>query len=392
MPFIKKTVMEQKFEFILLAKKANGLRFNGLCKRFNISRKTGYKWLNRYRDNGIDGLQEKTRRPANSPRKCPGEIEDYVIKLRKEDPEWGPKKLRRIMQDNKEKGEYALEIIPCKNTIGKILLRNGMIDNEKSLQSKPFTRFEYDNPNDLWQMDFKGYFPMLNRKNCHPLAILDDHSRFSIGLFACSDQKLETVQQNMEYAFKRYGLPIVILADNGAPWGTGCQETECVIRAFTGFEKWLIRLNIRLIHGRPYHPQTQGKEERFNQTFKKEVLKYNTFRDLHHCQYHFNQWRDKYNCRRPHEALNQDVPADHYSPSVREYPHILPSVEYDQNVFIRRVEDHGQISFKNQKYKIGKAFIGDYVGIKPTNIDGEYEVFFCNQYLRKINLKDIKYL
>jgi transposase InsO family protein len=389
MPFIKKTVMEQKIEFILLARKENGFKFNALCKRFEISRKTGYKWLNRYKDKGIDGLQEKTRRPSRSPLKCPEKIEDYVINLRKEDPEWGPKKLRRIMQDNKAKGEYAFEIIPSKNTIGKILLRSGMIAPERSRQSKPFTRFEYDNPNDLWQMDFKGYFPMLNRKHCHPLAILDDHSRFNIGLFACSDQKLVTVQQSLISVFKRYGMPVSILADNGAPWGTGCQETEDVIRAFTSFEKWLIRLNIRLLHGRPYHPQTQGKEERFNQTFKKEVLKYNAFRDLHQCQNHFDQWRDKYNCRRPHESLNQDVPVRHYCPSERSYPAVLPSIEYDQNVLIRKVEDHGQISFKNRKYKIGKAFTGDYVGVKPTNIDGEYEVFFCNQFLRKIRLIEI---
>lgn len=389
MPFIDKTVMEQKSEFILLAEKLNGLNFSELCKRFDISRKTGYKWMNRYKEKGIDGLKEKTRRPARTPRKCPKEIENYVISLRKEDPEWGPKKLRRIMQISKEKGEYAFEIIPCKNTIGKILLRNGMITPEKSFQSKPFTRFEYDNPNDLWQMDFKGYFPMLNRKHCHPLAILDDHSRFNIGLFACSDQKRETVQQNLIYVFRRYGMPVSILTDNGAPWGTGCQETEEVIRAYTSLEKWLLRLNIRLIHGRPYHPQTQGKEERFNQTFKKEVLKYNAFRDLFHCQNHFDKWRDKYNCRRPHESLDQDVPAQHFSPSVRSYPAVLPPIEYDQNVLIRKVEDHGQISFMNKKYKIGKAFTGDYVEIKPTNIDGQYEVFFCNQYLRKINLKDI---
>lgn len=201
-------------------------------------------------------------------------------------------------------------------------------------------------------------------------------------------QKLETVQESLINVFKKYGLPVSILADNGAPWGTGCQETVDVIKAFTKLEKWLIRLNINLLHGRPYHPQTQGKEERFNQTFKREVLKYNAFRDLHHCQNHFDQWRDKYNCRRPHESLNQDVPVDHYCPSMREYPEVLPAVVYDQNVLTRKVEDHGEISFMHRKYKIGKAFINDYVGIKPTNIDGEYEVFFCNQYLRKINLRD----
>lgn len=388
MPFINKTVMEQKSEFILLAGKLNGFKFSDLCKRFDISRKTGYKWLKRYKEKGLEGLQEDTRRPSRSPQQCPKEIEDYVIGLRKAEPEWGPKKLRRIMQDDKETGKYIFEIIPCKNTIGKILLRNGMIDKERSLKSKPFTRFEYDNANDLWQMDFKGYFPMLNRKHCHPLAILDDHSRFNIGLFACSDQKLETVQQNLINAFRRYGLPASMLTDNGAPWGTGCQETDDVIRSFTTLEKWLIRLNVRLLHGRPYHPQTQGKEERFNQTFKKEVLKHNSFRDLYHCQNYFDHWREKYNCRRPHESLNLDVPAKHYSPSFRPYPEVLTPIEYDQNAFIRKVEDHGQISFMHKKYKIGKAFTGDYVEIKPTYDDSQYEVYFCNQYLRKINLRE----
>lgn len=386
MPFNNKTVMEQKIEFILLAKKSDGLKFSSLCKRFNISRKTGYKWLNRYKDLGLDGLQEKTRRPSKSPRKCCERIEDYVIRLRNEDPEWGPKKLHRIIQNKKEKGEYEFDTIPCKNTIGKILLRNGLISPEKSLQAKAFTHFEYDNPNDLWQMDFKGYFPMLNRKHCHPLGIIDDHSRFNIGLFACSDQRLDTVQQHLINVFKRYGLPVSILADNGAPWGTGCQETDGVERAYTQLEKWLIRLNIRLIHGRPYHPQTQGKEERFNQTFKKEVLSRNTFRDINHCQNYFDKWRDKYNCIRPHESLNQDIPASHYCPSVRSYPAVLQPIEYDHNVLTRKVEDHGKISFKNRKYKIGKAFTGDYVGIIPTNVDGEYEVYFCNHYLRSIIL------
>jgi transposase InsO family protein len=390
MPFIDKTVMEQKVEFVFLAKTLNGFKFSVLCKRFNISRKTGYKWLNRYKEKGLPGLHEKTRRPIVSPRKCPEEVEDYVIRLRKKEPEWGPKKLRRIMQDKKEEGKYTFTTIPAKNTIGKILLRNGMITAEKSLESKPFTRFEFDNPNDLWQMDFKGYFSMLNRKYCHPLAILDDHSRFNIGLFACSNQQLDTVQQSLINVFKRYGLPVSILTDNGAPWGSGCLETKDVVKSFTGLEKWLIRLNIRLIHGRPYHPQTQGKEERFNQTFKKEVLKYNAFRDLIHCQNHFDKWRDKYNCRRPHESLNQDVPAKHYHPSLRSYPDILPPVEYDQNVLLRKVEDHGQISVNNRKFKIGKAFVGDYVGLNPTNVDGEYEVFYCNQYLRKISLRYIK--
>jgi transposase InsO family protein/transposase len=388
MPFKNKTVMEQKIEFVLLAENGNGFRFNELCKRFNISRKTGYKWINRYRSMGVEGLREQTRRPIRSPLRFNQQIEEYVIKLRKADPEWGPKKLCRIMHNNKEDRLYPYDTIPCKNTIGKILIRNGLIDPIKSDQSKPFKRFEYGDPNELWQMDFKGYFAMLNRRSCHPLAILDDHSRFSIGLFACHDQRYATVQGYLIDVFRKYGLPGKMLTDNGSPWGTGCQEPKSGPRPFTGLEKWLLRLNVQLVHGRPYHPQTQGKEERFNKTFKNEVLKYNTFKDIGHCQKFLNEWREKYNCHRPHESLNQDVPSKHYTPSPRSYPENLPPVEYDSNVIVRRVEDHGEISFKNTRFRIGKAFINDNVGIKPTDIDGEYEVYFCSQYLRNISLNE----
>jgi transposase InsO family protein len=378
--------MEQRIEFILLSLSNKRLKFNDLCSRYKISRTTGYKWLNRYKQGGITDLIDKSRRPINSPKKYRKDIEEYVVELRGEEPEWGPKKLRRILSDRSKAGIYPFEIIPCKNTISRMLKRNGLIDEEKSQQSKAYQHFEYEEPNELWQMDFKGYFSMLNNHKCHPLAILDDHSRFNIGLFACNDEKNVTVKIHLIEAFEKYGLPERILSDNGTPWGTMNKEIEDGIRSFSELEKWLIRLSVKPIHGRPYHPQTQGKEERFNKTFKNEVLKYNSFKNADHCQEYFDRWREKYNCIRPHESLDQDVPASHYSPSKKSYPEVIPPVEYDDRYCVRKVQDKGLISFKGKEFKIGSGFKGDYVGIKIKNREGEYEVFFCNQLIRSISL------
>jgi transposase InsO family protein len=387
MPFENKTVMKQRTEFVLLVRADKKIKFGELCKRYKISRTTGYKWYGRFKAGGITALEDKSRRPANSPGRYKKEIEDYVINLRKNESDWGPKKLRRILLNRTEDGSYPYDKVPCRNTIGRMIKRNGLTDPLISEQSKPTQYFEYKEPNDLWQMDFKGYFAMLDKHNCHPLAILDDHSRFNIGLYACNDQKNLTVQIHLIEAFEKYGLPERILADNGHPWGTGNRETEYGLRSYSELEKWLIRINVGLIHGRPYHPQTQGKEERFNKTFKIEVLKRNSFKSIDHCQDYFNTWRDKYNCIRPHESLNFDVPASHYSPSGRPYPNVLPPVEYDDCFTVRKVMDKGIISFKGKEFKIGRGFIGEYVGVRPTNKDGDYEVYYCNQFIRNLSLR-----
>jgi transposase InsO family protein len=388
MPFENRTVMEQRIEFILLASSSNLVKIKELCWRFKISRKTGYKWLNRYKEGGFENLKDKTRRPHHSPGRYKREIEDYVVKLREQEPDWGSKKLKRIMHNHSDEGIYPFEIIPCKNTINRMIKRNGLIEPDKSKKSKAWQRFEYDEPNELWQIDFKGYFSMLDNKNCHPLAIIDDHSRFNIGLFACSNQKSLTVKAHLIEAFEKYGLPERMLSDHGTPWGTTGQESEASIRVYSSIEKWLIRLNIKLIHGRPYHPQTQGKEERFNKTFKVEVLNHNNFKNIDQCQEYFNKWREKYNCIRPHEALNLDVPAKHYAPSSRSYSSYLPPVEYDDSCVIRKVNGNGDISFNAKTFTIGKAFVGDYVGIKPVNSDGLFEVYYINQHLRNISLRE----
>jgi transposase InsO family protein len=386
MSFKSTTVMEQKLEFVHLAihERSN---ISDLCQRYGITRKTGYKWITRYKMGGVDGLADLSRRPHHSPFQTSTEIENYICNIRRENQEWGSKKIYRILKDQKEEAIYKHSTIPSKSTITSILKRNGLINEEYSEKAKHYQRFEYEHPNELWQMDFKGYFSLDNKQNCHPLTILDDHSRFNIVLVACMDQQHKTVKDILINAFRRYGMPEKILSDNGSPWGCFGEHEEDGIKYYTKIDKWLMQLNIESIHGRAYHPQTQGKEERFHRTLKAELLQYEHFRNIIHCQKRFDWWRNKYNCQRPHEALNLDVPTKHYKPSNRIFPEKIKSFEYQSSDHVRKVCKLGKISFKNKDYRIGKAFSGERLVLKESKDDGKYEVYYCNHLIRIINLK-----
>jgi transposase InsO family protein len=385
MPFIELSIMSQRIEFCMLASNP-GSNMSDLCHRFNITRRTGYKWLQRYHEEGLLGLKDKSRRPNHFPNKTSDEIDQYVVGLRKNDPEWGAKKLHRILSAHKKRGMYTYSTVPSKNTITKILKRNGLISPDRSKQSEGFERFEHMYPNELWQMDYKGYFRLLNKEICHPLTITDDHSRYNICLEACRNQQEITVQQALINVFRKYGLPYKILTDNGSPWGTTGNDLADGIRSYSALEKWLIQLNIKLIHGRPYHPQTQGKEERFHRTLKQELIDYEQFRDHEHCQKRFNIWREKYNCIRPHEAIDFKTPAERYSPSNKCYPEKIIPYEYNMTDIKRKVCDKGLISFKSKEIKIGKAFRNEYVALRESQLNNTFDIYFCNQLLRTITL------
>jgi transposase InsO family protein len=377
--------MSQRTEFCMLASKP-GSNMSDLCQRFNITRRTGYKWVQRYQEEGLPGLRDKSRRPERFPNRTSDEIEQYVVGLRKNDPEWGAKKLHKILFTHMGSGLYAYSTIPCKNTITKILKRNGLISPNRSKQAESFDRFEHDYPNELWQMDYKGYFRLLNKEICHPLTITDDHSRYNICLEACKNQQEITVRQALTNVFRKYGLPYKILTDNGSPWGTTGNDSADGIRSYTALEKWLIQLNIKLIHGRPYHPQTQGKEERFHRTLKQELIDHEQFRDHDHCQQRFDIWREKYNCIRPHEAIELKTPAELYKPSNKYYPEKFISYEYNLTDIKRKVCDKGLISFKSKEIRVGKAFRKEYVALRESKTNNSYEIYFCNQLLRTITL------
>jgi transposase InsO family protein len=353
--------MSQRFEFVVLASQS-GLAFSELCRRFDVSRKTGYKWLERYKAGGAAALQERSRKPHRSPKQVSAVVAEAVVALRRETG-WGGRKLRRRLQD------LGHAEVPAASTCTEIVRRADLL--KKDAPSGPMQRFERALPNELWQMDHKGDFATQSGQRCHPLTVLDDHSRFNLVLDAAGNQRTATVQAALTTAFERYGLPEAILCDNGGAWGNvanGAGHTPLTV--------WLLRLGVRTLHGRPYHPQTQGKEERFHRTLQDELLGRHTWRDLAHCASEFPRYRQRYNHERPHDSLDGDTPATRYRPSVRAMPAHLALPDYP-GMDVRFVRAKGVITFRNQTWCIGEAFASLPIGLRPSpQADGQWEVYF----------------
>jgi len=362
-------------EFVHLASQP-GANVRELCRRFAISPKTGYKWLARFRVHGEQGLIDHSRRPQCSPERTPVEMEQRILALREQHPAWGGRKLRQRLLT------LGVVDVPAASTITTILHRHERIDPRQAEAHRPCCRFEHDVSNRLWQMDFKGHFAT-DEGRCHPLTVLDDYSRFAVGLFACADERTQTVQGHLTTIFRRYGLPERFLCDNGPPWGAGPDAEH------TPLTVWLLLLGIAVGHGRPYHPQTQGKDERFHRTLKAEVLQGAHFRDVASCQPRFDAWRDVYNFERPHEALALAVPASRYQVSPRPFPEVLPPLLYEAPMVVRKVQTTGEISFHNRNVKVGKAFAGYPVGVRPTTTDGCWEIYFGRHRVGQIDERSV---
>lgn len=376
MPFREVSAMDRKREFVVFAA-AEGANIRELCRRFGISPTTGYKWLGRYRRMGLAGLAERSRRPQFSPGRTRLAITAKVLEVReRSNNAWGGRKIRRALEDCGEAD------VPAASTITAILRRHGRLTEAGSAEHRgPWTRFERESPNELWQMDFKGHFAM-HEGRCHPLTVLDDCSRYNVVLAACGDERGKTVRRHLEDAFRRYGLPLAMLMDGGSPWGDPGGDP------LTRFSVWLMRLGVRVAHGRPYHPQTQGKEERFHRTFKAEAMSGRSFRDLAHCQRVFDDWRGRYNHERPHEALDLATPGERYRPSWRSFPEALPPIEYAPGDQVRKVDRDGFVSFKNRPWRIGRGLSGEPIALRPTGEDGVYAVYYCAHWIKTVDLRE----
>jgi transposase InsO family protein len=364
--------MDSRAEFTQLAL-GEGANVSALCRRFGISRKTGYKWLDRVAAGA--GVEDRSRRPLSSPARTAAAIEASVLGLRDRYPTWGGRKIRRRLAD------LGREAVPAASTISGILRRHGLIDPDEVLRHRPFQRFEHPHPNDLWQMDYKGHFAHA-RGRCHPLTVLDDHSRFAICLAACADERTQTVREQLTARFRRYGLPLCINVDNGSPWGEGPHYR------FTPLTVWLARLGIRVSHSRPYHPQTNGKDERFHRTLKADVIQGTPFADLEQCQRAFDHWRTIYNTERPHEAIGMAVPASRYRISNRPFPDILPEPDYRPDDLVRKVQKNGDVHFKGRILDLPKALVGQRIGLRPTQIDGVWDIVFAAYPVAQVDLRD----
>ncbi len=372
MPWREVSVMDERREFVRLAMQ-EGANRRELCRRFAISPDVGYKWLARWRA-GDRELADRSRRPRVSPGRSDAVIEARVLAIRDKHPAWGARKIAHCLKRD------GLAV-PVPSTVHQILCRNGRVEPSENAPPNPGHRFEKEAPNLLWQMDFKGYMPLTNGTNCHPLTMVDDHSRFVVCLKACANEQRPTVQGHLTTTFRRYGLPDAFYTDNGSPWGDSSGVH------WTGLKVWLLKLGIRVVHARPCHPQARGKNERFHRTLKDEVFAMRRFRTLPEVQRALDAWRAVYNLERPHQALKMDVPANRYRPSSRAMPDRLPKVEYNSDEIVRTVSStRSYIAFKGRMWKVPLAFARERLAIRPLNRDGLYGIFFASWQVASIDL------
>lgn len=373
MPFKECSIVLLREEYCRLAQ-LPGANKRELCRRYKISPTTGKKWLDRYEQEGVAGLVDRSRRPHSSPGRTAPELEATVLDLRAQHPCWGGRKLKGVLERDGVAG------VPAASTITEILRRHGKLDGPRSGETRDYVRFEHPAPNDLWQMDFKGHFA-LGEGRCHPLTVLDDHSRYALEIGACGDERTQTVQSRLQRLFERYGLPWRMLTDNGAPWGTAGPERH------TRLTVWLLDLDISVSHGRPYHPQTQGKDERFHRTLKAEVIDRDSWPTLDKAQAAFDTWRTIYNERRPHEAIAMAVPADRYRPSERIMPERIDPPDYETEAQVRKADHLGRVLFKGRKIRCSKAFAGQRLALRATDTDGLFNVCYRRRVLAQLDLR-----
>jgi len=320
-----------------------------LCREYNISRPTGYKWIERYKAG--EELSDKSHTARTQRHKTSKETEALILDTRARHPTWGG---RKIIHYLREKGN---EKLPAASTATAILKRNGFISAEESAKHTRYTRFQRERPNELWQMDFKGHFAMTDGERCHPLTMSDDCSRKLLCLDAYDNEQWKSVEKSLLRVFSEYGLPDSILSDNGAPWGDSNH-------GYTPYEIWMMQLGILPIHGRALHPQTQGKEERFHRTLKEDVLKRYAIQDLEDAQRIFDSYREEYNTERPHAAIDYDVPEKRYRASKRQLPKSWGEPEYDTGLTLRKVNCKGYLSVQKHRYYLSESFIGKYLELQ----------------------------
>jgi transposase InsO family protein len=372
MAFNEESRMSNRREFVTLAR-SEGANVRELCRRFGISPSVGYKWIERSKQDG-ETFEDRSRRPHHSPKRTEDAIEQRVLEVRDAHPVWNARKIRRVLQ-------RTLTVVPAASTIGQILKRHGRISADASALIHPWQYFEHDAPNDLLQMDFKGHF-QIGQGRCFPLTVLDDHSRYSMLLQACENERTETVQPHLIAMFRRYGLPWRMNMDNGNPWGnpTGDPYTKLTV--------WLIRIGITISHSRPLHPQTNGKDERFHRTLNAELLSNRYFASYSEIQRAFDPWRETYNHDRPHEALGLEVPASRYRPSSRSYPEVLPVPEYGPEDRVYKLRGNGMLRIDKCDFYLNQAFGGQLLAVRPSADDGVFTVHFFHKQLGSIDLRN----
>lgn len=365
MPWTETCAMEQRMRFALEYCRAEH-SMAALCRMFRISRRVGYKWLGRYRMDGVDGLKDRSRAPKRHPNEVTPEVEQAVVAARRAHPTWGPKKLRVLLERHDPFGAW-----PAASTIGEILRRHGLTVPRKHrrrtpAQSEPFR--DCDRSNRVWCIDFKGWFRTGDGTRCDPLTITDAHSRYLLRCQALIDTTFPTVRGLVEATFRQYGLPEAIRSDNGSPFAS---------RGIGGFSRlsvWWLKLGIVAERIEPGQPQQNGRHERMHLTLKQETVT-PPARTIRGQQRKFDRFRSEFNENRPHEALDMRTPSSLYGASPRRCPARVRDPEYAEGLELRRVKPNGVFNWKNRRVFLGEAFGGELIGLERLH-DRHWRVRF----------------
>jgi len=379
MPWRKTTAMIERIQFIKDYKR-DMFGFSELCDHYGISRKTGYKWLNRFIVEGEEGLADRSRAPKNCPHHTDERFTDMLLEARGKWSDWGPRKLRKLLEKRYPDIEW-----PAKSTIGDILKRHDMV-RTRPRRRKPghFGRpnTPMDEPNAVWTADFKGEFKTLDGIYCYPLTIMDGYSRYLLGCQALDSTAHGGVQPVFEYLFREFGLPAVIRTDNGIPFAT------TAIRRLSRLHVWWLKLGISPELIQPAHPEQNGRHERMHRTLKAKTTRPPATNSKSQ-QLRFEHFQSEYNEIRPHEALQDETPASAYQSSSRTYPDTVPNPEYPKHFEIRRVSHNGGIRWASGWLSISHVLAEEYVGLEEVD-DGVWAVYFGSILLGKFHVKELK--
>ena len=365
MPWSQTSPMDQRTQFI-----ADFLRqvlsVTELCDLYEVSRKTGYKWIDRYLRQGPAGLEERSRRPQGSPNQTAQEIVAALLEARRRHPSWGGKKLLALVH----KGHRNWEL-PHRSTVCDILSRHGMVPKKRTRRrighpGKPTSSILA--PNDLWCADFKGQFKTGNGSYCYPLTVTDGFSRYLLGCQGLNSTSVEESKPVFTKLFREYGLPKRIRTDNGVPFATN------TLARLSRLSAWWVRLGVLPELIEPGKPQQNGRHERMHRTLKAEATR-PAAASLAAQQRKFNTFREEFNNERPHEALDQQTPASHYRPSNREMPSKLPPLVYPDRFEVRYVSANGGIRWNRGWINVSTVCIGEYVGLEEID-NGIWNVYF----------------
>lgn len=376
MPWTRTDSMSERLKFVATYLEYD-LCFSDLCRDFGVSRKTGYKWIRRYEAGGPSALEDRSCAPRDHPNAVDDELIEAIVTLRRKHPRWGPRKLKVVLART-----WAPEEVPAASTIGDIIKRNDLVHPRRRIRrSSPFADQlrQYSGPNAVWCADFKGHFA-IGAKRCHPLTISDGFSRYLLGCRALRRPLYRCAKDVFEAVFREYGLPQAIRTDNGPPFST------LALAGLSRLSVWWIRLGIRPERIMPGRPDQNGRHERMHSTLKAETAKppHSSFGAQ---QRAFDHFRLEYNHERPHEALDQQVPASLYRPSLRAYPSHLPQPEYPSRFETRLVYPNGVFSFFSMtQWFASFCLAGERVGLEPCD-DGRWRVHYGSVPIGMLDLK-----